>query len=197
MVYDESGAMLPSSIPVLDFDPKNGRISLRADEVIAPSCQGTNCGVDWILETMRIPTTFRPRPSQQAHGRTHCHWLGHSKVQSVFQGLFTSNLNSPPTGHHLFHDGEASMCLKATAWHDTRALHRHLALLVGDAVLWATPSSCPTTGSALRFPRWRCASCVAPSGRLAADNTRLYLCRLSAQGRPRRYAGTVAAQKQT
>ena len=99
VVYDESGSHAAVIDPVLDFDPKSGRIShLRADEVIAFVQKApTAGGLD--LKPMRMPTTFRPRPYiQQALADVLPLARPFNRCNRCSKVCSTSNLNSPPTG---------------------------------------------------------------------------------------------------
>lgn len=206
VVYDESGGHAAVIDPVLDFDPKSGRIShLRADEVIA-FVQRHQLRVDWILETHAHADHLSAAPYiQQALGGRIAIGSAIQKVQSVFKGLFHLEPEFATDGSqfdHLFHDGEAFSIgrLKATAWHVPGHTPADMAFVVGDAVFVGDTLFMPDVGSArCDFPGGDAHQLYRSIQRILAmpDNTRLYLCHdYPPQGRPPQGMSTVAAQKQ-
>jgi glyoxylase-like metal-dependent hydrolase (beta-lactamase superfamily II) len=171
--------------PVLDYDPRAGRISTKsADEVIA-FVQQEKLTVDWILET-----------HAHADHLTAAHYLQEKLggqtgigaqigvVQKTFQHLFNAEADFPTDGSqfdHLFQDGEVWQVgnltghILATPGHTPACI----TYLLGDAAFVGDTLFMPDYGTArVDFPGGNAATLYESVHRILnlPAATRLFMC---------------------
>ncbi|UJP02349.1 MAG: MBL fold metallo-hydrolase [Nitrosomonas sp.] len=110
VVFDESGGNCAIIDPVLDYDPKSGRISTHSADKLIAFIHERRLSVEWILETHAHADHLSSADylKHQVGGKT---GIGDHipAVQKTFKKIFNLGDEFVPDGHHfdhLFADGE-------------------------------------------------------------------------------------------
>lgn len=190
--------------PVLDFDPKSGRISHLSADLLIAWVRDQQLSVDWLLETHCHADHLSAAPylKERLGGRIA---IGAriTEVQQVFRRLF-NDPGIPTDGQpfdHLFEDGErfALGGLTVEVMHTPGHTPACVSYRVGDDVFIGDTLFMPDYGSArCDFPGGDAATLFHSVRRLLSlpDCTRLHLCHdYPPASRPACWITTVADQK--
>jgi glyoxylase-like metal-dependent hydrolase (beta-lactamase superfamily II) len=190
--------------PVLDFDPKSGRISHLSADLLIAWVRDQQLSVDWLLETHCHADHLSAAPylKERLGGRLA---IGAriTEVQQVFRRLF-NDPGIPIDGQpfdHLFEDGErfALGGLTVEVMHTPGHTPACVSYRVGDDVFIGDTLFMPDYGSArCDFPGGDAATLFHSVRRLLSlpDHTRLHLCHdYPPASRPACWITTVADQK--
>ncbi len=185
VVFDVEGGHAAVVDPVLDFDPRSGRISHASVDAVIAFVRQQRLSVDWILETHAHADHLSAAAHLQsslggriAIGKAITH------VQSIFKTLFNLEPDFSINGSqfdHLFEDGDRFQIgsLTATAWHVPGHTPADIAYVVGDAVFVGDTLFPPDVGTArCDFPGGDAQLLYRSAQRLLAlpDQTRLFMC---------------------
>jgi glyoxylase-like metal-dependent hydrolase (beta-lactamase superfamily II) len=195
--------------PVLDYDPKSGRIRTHSAQKVMDFVQRHGLCVQWILEThahadhLSAAAWLKRRLGGRIGIGRHI-----TTVQKVFQAIFNLEPEFRLDGSqfdHLFDDQETFSIgtLSATAWHVPGHTPADMAYVVQDpaepAVFVGDTLFMPDVGTArCDFPGGDAATLYRSIRRLLAlpASTRLYLCHDYPPGaRPVQWVCSVAEQK--
>jgi glyoxylase-like metal-dependent hydrolase (beta-lactamase superfamily II) len=191
--------------PVLDYDPKSGRIATTQADAVLAHVKKAGLTIDWILETHIHADHLSAGAylKDKLGGRT---GIGENvkTVQATFKGLFNAEPAFASDGSqfdHLFHNGEHFTigALAAEAIHTPGHTPACMSYLIGDALF---------VGDTLFMPDYGTARCDFPGGdattlyrsiqRILAlpPETRLFMCHdYMPGGRPARWESTVAEER--
>ncbi len=204
VLYDQPGGRAAIIDPVLDFDPKAGRIhTVSADRLIA-FVHAQRLTMDWILETHAHADHLSAAQylKRELGGRIA---IGERirQVQGVFERLF--NLGDDPRAEarfdHLFGDGERFRigALEAEAIFVPGHTPADVAYRIGDAVFVGDTLFMPDVGTArCDFPGGNAHTLYQSIRRLLSlpPETRLFMCHdYPPADRPPRWQSTVAEQR--
>lgn len=185
VVYDQSHGKCAIIDPVLDYNPKSGRISTTSADAIMAFVQQQHLTVDWILET-----------HAHADHLSSAHYLKSKlggkiaigknipAVQQTFKKLFNLGDEFIPDGHHfdhLFADNETFPVgqLTGTALSTPGHTPADLAYQFEDAIFVGDTLFMPDVGSARAdFPGGDAHALYRSIRRLLAfpTETRLFMC---------------------
>ncbi len=149
VVYEKEGSACAIIDSVLDYDPKSGRTSTESADKVVTFVREKNLQVQWVLETHAHADHLTAAPYLKARlgGQTA---IGDhiTAVQRVFKGVFNLEAGFKEDGtqfDHLLKTDETFAIgnLSAKALFVPGHTPACVAYQVGDAVLWATPCSCP------------------------------------------------------
>lgn len=191
--------------PVLDYDPKSGRIATTQADAVLAHVKKVGLTIDWILEThihadhLSAAVYLKDRLG----GRT---GIGENvkTVQATFKSLFNAEPSFTANGRqfdHLFHNGEQFTigALTAEAIHTPGHTPACLTYLIGNAAF---------VGDTLFMPDYGTARCDFPGGDATTlyrsiqkilslpPETRLFMCHdYMPGGRPAHWESTVAEER--
>ncbi|GAB3264715.1 MBL fold metallo-hydrolase [Chitinimonas naiadis] len=205
VVEDEPGGHAAIIDPVLDYDPRAGRIStLNADRIVA-HVRDQRLTVDWILEThahadhlSAAPYLKRLLGGRIGIGERIC------DVQRIFRDLFNLEAGFQVNGaqfDYLFKADEVFRIgrLAAQALSVPGHTPADMAYLIGDDVFVGDTLFMPDLGTArCDFPGGDAATLYRSVQRLLSlpDDTRLYLCHdYPPEHRAAAWVSTVAEQR--
>lgn len=205
IVFDEPEGSCTIIDPVLDYDPKAGRIrTFSADKLIAFTRE-QRLSVEWILETHAHADHLSAADylKSQLGGKT---GIGDQipAVQKTFKKIFNLSDEFIPDGRyfdHLFTDGETFQAGKLTA--KAIAVSGHtpadLAYQFDDTIFVGDTLFMPNVGTARAdFPGGNARQLFKSIQRLLAfpATTRLYMCHdYPPATRPAEWESTVAQQR--
>ncbi|MGH8285727.1 MAG: MBL fold metallo-hydrolase [Steroidobacteraceae bacterium] len=207
LVQDPEARIAAVIDPVLDFEPRSGRVSSGSADRIGAALTRQQLTLEWILEThahadhLSAGAYLRDR-----HGGRIAIGEGIRDVQKVFAALFNLGADFPCDGSQfdcLWRDGETFRIgaldarVIATPGHTSDSV----TYLIGDAAF---------VGDTLFQPDYGSARCDFPGGDAGAlfdsvqklytlpDDTRLFMCHdYPPQGRGPQYWTTVGVQKRS
>ncbi len=191
--------------PVLDFDPKSGKVSAASADAIATFVHESELTCEWILETHAHADHLSAAPwLQAAVGGKIAIGQGIREVQRAFQNILNLEPAFPVDGRQfdrLLADGEQfaigslSARVIATPGHTSDSL----SYLVGDAVFVGDSIFMPDSGTArCDFPGGDAAVLYASIRRLyeLPGETRVFVCHdYRPGGREARCETTIAEQR--
>lgn len=199
VVHDGTAAAIID--PVLDFDPKSGRISTASADRVVAFVRSRPLRVEWILETHAHADhlTAAPYIRSRVGGRIA---IGEriGEVQAIFREIFNVR-KELPAFDHLFADAErfAIGRLEAEAMHVPGHTPADMAYRIGDAVFVGDTLFMPDVGSARAdFPGGDARKLYRSARRLLAlpGETRLFMCHdYPPKGREPRWETTVAEER--
>ncbi len=192
--------------PVLDYDPRSGRISTLAADLIIEFVRDTGLKVDWILETHAHADhlTSSAYLKENLGGRIA---IGEhvTIVQQTFKKLFNLDDSFADDGSqfdHLFADGErfAIGGLSCEAMHTPGHTPACVSYVIGDAVFVGDTLFMPDFGTArCDFPGGDAATLYRSIQRLLSlpPETRLFMCHdYPPESRGPAWETTVSAERQ-
>lgn len=192
--------------PVLDYDPKSGRTSTLAADLIIEFVRDTGLKVDWILETH----AHADHLTSSAHLKENLGGLiaigEHvTIVQQTFKKLFNLDDSFADDGSqfdHLFADGErfAIGGLSCEAMHTPGHTPACVSYVIGDSVFVGDTLFMPDFGTArCDFPGSDAATLYRSIQRLLSlpPETRLFMCHdYPPESRGPAWETTVSAERQ-
>ncbi|XZG69842.1 MBL fold metallo-hydrolase [Chitinibacteraceae bacterium HSL-7] len=205
VVFDEPGGHAAIIDPVLDFDPKSGRISTGSAMRIVEFVRQQALAVDWVLETHAHADHLSAGAflKRELGGRTAI-GSGIAEVQRTFRPIFNLESGFAMDGSqfdHLLEDGETFQIgtLNAQAILVPGHTAADMAYRVGDAVFVGDTLFMPDVGSArCDFPGGDAHRLYQSAQKLLAlpDATRLFMCHdYPGESRAPRWETTVGEQK--
>lgn len=140
--------------PLLDYEPRAGRISHDSAERIAEHVAAAGLSLDWILETHPHADHLSAGALLKARlGGTLAIGAGVKTVQQTWKAIYNLDAELPADGSqfdHLFADGERFRIgeLEAEAWHTPGHTPACVCYLIGDAVFVGDTLFMPDFGTA-------------------------------------------------
>ncbi|SOD41877.1 Glyoxylase, beta-lactamase superfamily II [Nitrosovibrio sp. Nv4] len=205
VICDEAGGSCAIIDPVLDYDPKSGRIYMASADRIIAFISEKRLKTEWILETHAHADhlTSADYLKKKLGGKTA---IGKEipAVQETFKKIFNLGSDFTPDGDHfdhLFADGETFGIGKLTATAILTPGHTpaDLSYQIDDAIFVGDTLFMPDLGTARAdFPGGDARRLFGSIRRLLAypAETRLFICHDYASiGRPIRWETTVAEQR--
>jgi glyoxylase-like metal-dependent hydrolase (beta-lactamase superfamily II) len=193
--------------PVLDYDPKSARTSLRSAETVAKYIAGKNLVIPYVIDTHAHADHLTAMPFFKMRYRARTvtgKRIG--EVQRIFRDIYNLGAEFPVDGRQfdlLLDEGEE---IEVGSFH-VRAMHTpghtpaHMSWRINDALF---------VGDTLFMPDYGTARCDFPGGsadqhydsiqRIYAlpDSTRLFMCHdYQPGGRNLRFLTTVAEEKRS
>lgn len=191
--------------PVLDYDHRSGKASVRSADAILAAAAQRGLRIEWILETHAHADHLSAAPYLRAKTGARVGIGEHIRdVQVIFRPVFNLDDVSGDGSEfdHLFVDGETFHVgeLEVRVLHTPGHTPACVAYQVGDAVFVGDTLFMPDYGTARAdFPGGNASSLYRSIRRLLElpDETRLYMCHdYKAPGRDRHaWVTTVAEQK--
>jgi glyoxylase-like metal-dependent hydrolase (beta-lactamase superfamily II) len=205
VVYEKSGSACAIIDPVLDYDPRSGRIRTGSADGLIAFVRENALRVDWILEThAHADHLSAARYLREQLGGRIAIGAAITDVQKVFAGIFHLEATFRPDGHQfdkLLHDGETFVigALDAEAMSVPGHTPACMAYRIGDAVFVGDTLFMPDVGTArCDFPGGDAYTLYRSMRKLLSlpAETRLFMCHdYPPEGRAEAWQTTVAEQR--
>jgi glyoxylase-like metal-dependent hydrolase (beta-lactamase superfamily II) len=191
--------------PVLDYDPKSARTSIRSAEIVARYIDDRRLSIRYVIDTHAHADHLTAMPYfRQRYGARTVTGSRVGEVQRAFRDIYNLGADFPVDGRQfdlLLDQGQEMEVgsFVVRAMHTPGHTPAHMSWQIGDALF---------VGDTLFMPDYGTARCDFPGGsaeqlfdsiqRIYAlpDNTRLFMCHdYQPGGRELRFVTTVAEQK--
>ena len=205
VVYDGSTGIVID--PVLDFDPKSARTSVKSAETVAQHIDNRHLSITYVIDTHAHADHLTAMPFfKKRYGARTVTGSRVGEVQRSFRDIYNLGADFPVDGRQfdiLLDEGQELELgsLRIRAMHTPGHTPAHMSWQVEDAVF---------LGDTLFMPDYGTARCDFPGGsadqlydsiqRIYAlpDSTRLFMCHdYQPSGRELRFVSTVAEQKRS